>query len=319
MNSSDWRREYRDATQAPPPGAKERVWRRLDTSARPSPVRRWAPALALAAAVVVAVVAWPRTESKTWRTDGSVVSVQDARFSYDAPSHTFTLEEGTLTASVWQGPALHVRAGGKHVEVQAAVVSISVAGEAVTVTPVEGFVLVEGQRVEAPAKPSSPPLDVTALEPKEAKAQRAAALAEDALQHGRYEDAARAFEVVAKSGTLGAEAALFRKGEVELRHLSPERALATFAEGDARFPSGSLGPERALSSLEALAGLQRWSDVEARAVRFLADFPASERADDVKALHATALFGLGRAAEACNEVGALGGRAPSVLQERCPH
>jgi hypothetical protein len=322
MSDLDWRREYRDATESPPRGAKERVWRNLQGA--PRPTRRWVPALALAcaAAVALAVVAWPRTDSTTWRTDGSVVAVQDARFSFDAPTNTLTLERGTVTASVWSGPALHVVAHGRRVEVEAAVVVVSVAGDVVTVTPVEGAVLVDSQRVEASqesrarATPQAAP--VQALEPKDAKAQRASTLAQRALESHRYEDAARAFDEVARSGTLGAEAALLRKGDVELRHLAaPERALSTFTEGDARFPDGSLGPERGLSTLEALAELRRWGDVEARAARFLADFPSTERRQDVVRLRAQALFELGRPADACREVRELTGDSAQPLRARC--
>jgi hypothetical protein len=321
MSDLDWRREYRDATQAPPRGAKERVWKRLDGAERPAS-RRWVPVLAVAcaaAAALVAVVAWPRTETTSWRTDGSAVAVQDARYTFDAANNTLTLERGTVTASVWSGPVLHVQSHGRRVEVEAAVVVVSVAGDVVTVTPVEGSVLVDQQRVEAAHAPAVPQAAaVQALEPKDAKAQRASTQAQRALEAGRYEEAARAFDEVARSGSLGAEAALLRKGDLELRRLgAPERALGTFDDGDARFPDGSLGAERALSALDALAELRRWSDVEARAARFLADFPASERRQDVVRLRVGALFELGRSAEACREVRELTGDSAKALHARC--
>lgn len=320
MSDVDWRREYRDATAAPPRGAKERVWRRLEGELRP--VRWWLPAAALAAAALVAFVAWPRTQTTSWRTDGAVVSVKDARYSYDAPTRTLSLERGTLTASVWKGPALHVVAQGRTVDVEAAVVVVSVAGDTVTVTPVEGAVLVDHQWAfaprPAPATAAAQAAAAVALEPDEAQGQRAAAFAEVALSQQRFEEAAQAFADVARTGSLGAEAALFKKGEVELRHLAaPERALATFDDGDARFPAGSLSAERALSALEALSGLGRWADVEARAARFLTDFSSSERRGDVRLLHVRALFELGRTAEVCAEVPGLTGDSARPWRARC--
>lgn len=324
MSTPDWRREYREATAMPPPGAKDRVWRKLDLGAKGT--SRWlVPSVALAAAAAVAVVLWPRAEpgeSKTWRTDGSVVSVEDARVAYEPASNTVTLERGTLTASVWSGPALHVRALARHIEVDSAVVAVSVAGDSVTVTPLTGSVLVDGERVESTSatreRAAPQAAHIEALEPKEAKALRAATIAERALESRRFEDAARAFDEVAKSGSLGAEAALLRKGEVELRNLdAPGRALATFEQGDAHFPGGSLAHERALSALEALSSLRRWADVEARSARFLTGFPDSERANDVKMLHATALFELDRRAEACAEVRELTHDSAAALRARC--
>lgn len=321
MTQLDWRRELRDATRTPPRGAKERVWQRLEGGRAP---RAWWPALALAgaAAVALAVLLWPRTESTVLRSDDYAVAVDSARYEWNEATRTLSLERGAVTASAWKGAPLRILARGRVIAVEAAVVDVAVAGDDVTITPVQGAVLVDSQRVVATQPLAGAQAQraqaLTPLEPPDVDTQRASTTADRALERQDYDEAVRALDVVGHSGRLGAEAALFRKGEVELRQLkTPDRALATFDDGDALFPAGSLSHERGLSALEALAGLHRWDDVEARAARFLADFPQSERLQDVRRLHVQALFELGRGAEACREVRGLTGDSAETLRARC--
>jgi hypothetical protein len=322
----DWKDAVRRETQSPPVGARERVWRALEAKAAPGasslrpalPPWPWAAA-AVGLAVVVAVAAagkWSRGESRSWSTSGSVLIAERAHLDYAPTTNQVTLLRGRLSASVWGGPPLRVSVQGHLVEVEAAVLVVDAASDAVTISPVRGSIVVDGERVEATQATraaAGTTASLEALEPPQAPSLRAARLAELALEAHRWEDAAQALGELASAPTLRAEAALVQKGAVELRQLgAPTRALATFDEAARRFPNGSLGQERELSALEAEVALAHFADARARAQRFLATYPGSERTREVRRALMTALWKLGAQAEACARAAESPGIAPSL-------
>jgi hypothetical protein len=259
--------------------------------------------LALAGAVF-ALTTWPRGETQTRVTAGSVVAWREAKVTFDPARNQLSIGSGTVIASVWAEPALHLSVSGRHVEVEAAELVVRVAGDQVVIAPTEGWVLVDGERVEASrATRALAGADAAALEgqlPADVGLRRAERRAELAVEARQWDEAARALDEVGRSGTLAAEAAVLRKGELELRQLhDAARALGTFGDAAARFPEGSLGQERELSALEAEVALARWEDAATRAERFLARHPATERAVEVRTVLAQALLKLDRREAAC--------------------
>jgi hypothetical protein len=317
MSDVDWRRDYRQATEAPPVGAKGRVWRAM-TAPRPAS-RRWLmPAFggAMAAGVLLVLAVWPRAVSEARAGEGFAYVATAATFSREG--RHLSLEAGRLATSVWGAPVqVHVR--GRRVEVEAAIAVVEVAGDQVRVLPVDGSVLVDGERVFATPATRAQAGEMgalTALEPPDAPLTRAEARAAVALEAGAWPDAAAALSEVAASTSLRAEVALVKRGELELRRLAaPAKARATFDEAAARFPAGSLAMERSLSALEAAAALADWPDVDRRARAFEASFPTSERLDEVRRARALALYGLHDVARACEAARSLG--EPVPFQAEC--
>jgi hypothetical protein len=312
-STHDWRSEYRAATEAPHPAAKERVWRAMQSPRRAR--RPLVLALAGCAAAAVALVTlWPRAESLEVRGDGFAFVSSRARVEQQGA--TLTLRSGRLVVSAWQTPVT-VKANARTVLVDTAVASVEVAGEQVSVAAVEGVVLVDGERAAPGDVGGDDVRRLRALESAEAPVLRAEADAERATAEQRWDDASRSLSVVATSGSLKAEAALLKRGELELRQLKqPARALASFDEGDQRFPEGTLGPERALSALEAAVALSRWPQAVERADRFLSRFPASERSDEVRGVKAAALHAQGLTKDACRLAATLA--RPPAFAANCP-
>jgi hypothetical protein len=239
-----------------------------------------------------------RPTPQTFHGANDVISLREGHATWNPGANEVTLERGVLEASVWGAPALRVRVAGRLIETTSAVLLVRTAGESVTIAPVRGSVLVDGQLVEASeaTRREAGATTIEALEPRDAPRRRAA----QALAAQQWEAADRALDEVASSGSLGAEAALLQKGELELRTLAdPRRALSTFEAAATRFPQGNLVQERELSSLEAEFALARFEAVSTRAAAFLARFPDSERSADVRRLQVRALLKLGRRAEAC--------------------
>lgn len=309
--STDWRSEYREATAAPHPAVKERVWRAMQTPK----ARSVRPLLLVAAAsllLVIGFIAWPKTTSTSRQADGFAWVSTNARVTGEGAA--LTLHTGTLQVSAW-ATLVSVSAGGKNVSIDAAIASITVAGDSVSIVANEGTVLVDGARLRA--TPGAELSAVLALESAEAPLLRAESAADLAVTEHRWDDASHALSLVAASSSLRAEAALLKRGELELRQQSaPARALASFDEGDSRFPSGSLSLERSLSALEATVALSRWPEVVTRADAFLARFPDNERLDEVRAVRASALQAQGKTAEACAAAKGLK-HAPS-FSSSCP-
>lgn len=202
-----------------------------------------------------------------------------------APRH-FLLERGELAVSSW-GVPVEVKAGGHVVVVEHGVALVRVAGESVTAEVVEGALWFDGEERTNPRTPKTPLSQrAVQLEGPEARPARLSALAELAQSERRFEDAAKAWAEVASSGSLDAEVANFKQGELELRELNrPLAALATFEAGEARFPAGALTQERQLSAIESCLRLGQWAEVSRRTSAFLASHPGSERADELRRLH----------------------------------
>jgi|GEM_PF-3230944 len=312
MNQLDALKVAQDATAEVPAGARERVWRRL--GARPAPPRLWVRGLAFAAcaaagfALVSSLTASP--EPTVFTTEGSVAtSTGGLTRSADGALH---LGNGLALVSTFSGPGVTVVAGGHHIEAEVAVFSVDVAGQSVTVDVREGSVRVDGERVDAvrrwPPNAAGKTADFAALaklEPVRAGEDRTWALAERASREGDYPQALQRYEALGGGG-LRAEAALLKKGELQLRQLkSPSNALSTFDEAVRRFPEGSLTQELTLSSLEASLALERWADARTRAAAFLARFPDSERLLDVRYVAALAAWQLKDKLTTCSEIRGL--------------
>jgi hypothetical protein len=279
--SSGWRDHYREATAAPHPAAKERVWRGLHAAPRRSSWR--VPAFAAGvAALIAAFVFWPRSVSTSGSNERYAFVATDARFEQEGAR--FTLRQGRLAVSAWSTPVI-IEARGQRIEVERAIAVVDVAADRVSIQGVEGVIVVDGERLEATGVSRQGAPDVGALrslEGPEAPLARAESIAASAMQAQRWDEASRALSVVAGSSSLRAEAALLKRGELELRHLDqPLRALASFDEGDARFPDGTLAIERSLSALEAAVAARQWDLAVQRADRFLARFPGQERSAEV--------------------------------------
>ncbi len=280
--SSRWRDDYREATAAPHPAAKERVWRGLHAAPRPFPWR--VPGFLAAVAALIAVVGfWPRSVSTSWANDRYAFVATDARFEQEGAR--FTLRHGRLAISAWGAPVL-IEAVGQRIEVEHAITVVGVAADRVSVQSVEGVIVVDGERLEATEASRKAAGDVSALralEGPEAPLARAESVAASAMQAQRWDEASRALSVIAGSSSLRAEAALLKRGELELRHLAqPLRALESFDEGDVRFPDGTLAIERSLSALEAAVAARQWDLAVQRADRFVARFPGQARSAEVR-------------------------------------
>ncbi|MFZ5441398.1 MAG: tetratricopeptide repeat protein [Myxococcota bacterium] len=319
MTRDELKHAFREATASPPPFAKERVWQRL---AEPRAPRRSAlfPALVLAASVLVGVVgtrvALTRDSAGQWSEGRSAAVWTAARV--ERTGHTLVLERGELAVSSW-GTPVEVRAAAHRVVVERGVAIIRVAGDSVTAELVEGALLFDGETRTAPLVAKTALSEqVVRLEPEETAGARLSARAERAEAEQRFEEAAKAWAELASSGSLDAEVANFKQGEVELRQLRrPEAALATFEAGEARHPAGALTQERQLSAIESCVALGRWPDVEARTSAFLTRHPRSERADEVRVLHARALLARGAKDEACAALASLPGQAAETLRAQC--
>lgn len=324
MTHDELTQAFRDATATPPTGARERVWRRL-AAPRPVPARAsWlTPALLLCASIAVGVVVTrgllpERDGAGRWGDEHSAVQWTQARATQQG--RTLMLEHGAVAVSSWGAP-FEVRAQGHVVRVERGVAVVHVAGESVTADAVEGALWFDGVERQAAARAPVPALAQTIgdLESAGSRARRLVARAEQAVEERRFADAAAAFAEVASSGSLDAEVANFKKGELELRQLeSPERALATFTAGEDRFPSGALTQERQLSALESCVKLSRWPEVERRTTAFLQRHAQSERADEVRGLHAQALAAQGDLPGACAELASLPLDRATSLRARCP-
>jgi hypothetical protein len=233
--SAGWRGDYREATSAPHPAVKARVWAAMQSSPRRGFGWRGPMLAAGVAAVVALAVFWPRSISTSQLNDGYAFVATDARFEQE--QQTLTLRQGRLAVSAWNTPVV-VEARGQRITVESAVVVVEVAGDRVSVEGVEGAFVIDGERHEA------------------SDASRAAA------------------------GDVGPLQTL--EGP-ELRRLAqPLRALASFDEGDVRFPDGTLAMERSLSALEAAVAGQQWESAVQRADRFLTRFPSTERSAEVR-------------------------------------
>jgi hypothetical protein len=305
----------KEATAVVPPGARQRVWRRLgEPAARSQPM--WLKSLVFAACAAAGFVLvwsfWVPSAPSTFKGDSSVVLAHgQVGRAADGAIH---VARGQVLVSSWGAPGIKLLADGTQVETQAALFAVDVAAQSITVDVAEGEVRINGERVVAGARwPSGQAVShdfasVTALEPSTAKEDRSWALAESAIDSGRYAEALHRFDALGGGG-LRAEAALLKKGDLQLRQLgTPLDALLTFDEAHNRFPSGSLGQEVALSSLEALLALENWNDARTRAKDFLTRFPDSERQLEVRYVSALAAWRLDDKPAACSELTAL---APS--------
>jgi hypothetical protein len=317
-----WREEARTQTQQPPEGAQQRVWQALQEP-RPASLNPFVFILpaGLGLAALLALLFWPSgLETRSWETTHCAVSVRKAKASFNAARDELTLEHGQASVSVWSGPPLHILVQGHAIEVESASLLVRIAGDSVVIAPTRGSVEVDGQRLDSSeaTRALAGDLGLVGLEPYDAEERQANHRAALALERGQWEAAATALGEAGQAGTLAAEAALVRKGELELRTLAdPVRALSTFEALAARFPKGNLAQERELSSLEAEVALARWPAVQRRAEGFLAAWPASERTLEVRRVLAAAELQQGAQAEGCAQVRQLPRGFAPELEEAC--
>lgn len=282
--------QARQASATVPVGARERVWRRLQTrpaAATPSWVKGLAFVACTAAGFAVvssfsarpaAPVVAPVVASSV---EGAAVRGADGVYAL-----------GVGQTRVAARTPVVLQANGHRIESEAALFTIDVAANAVTVDVRDGSVRIDGERVLAGKRWNTP------TEDQEWK------LAEQSARTGDYPQAVKRFDAL--SGGLRAEAAILRKGELQLRELaSPADALKTFDRGLERFPKGSLTQELALSSIEATLALGHWSDARARSADFLGRFPQSERLHDVRYVAALAAWQLNDKSTTCAEIRSL--------------
>ncbi len=325
MNQDELKHLFRDATAAPPPGSRERVWRALDAPVKPRSQLRLIPLFLVATAAGVAFTLFVMHESPAplrWSDPHSAVLSTTARAVLDPSSRRVTLESGEVALSSWGAP-LELFAVGHTVRVERGVVVVRVAGDSVTVSPVEGVASFDGISVKATAASriaaGALGQDVLSLESTTAQPRRLLARADAFITERDFPQAVSTLSAVAQLGGLDAEVALYKKGELELHQLSrPEAALDTFDDGDARFASGALRQERQLSAIEACVKLERWGAVLSRTEQFLSEHQASERADELRLLHASALAATGELKAACAEVARLPAGQGAELRASCP-
>lgn len=327
MNQDELKRTFRDATAVPPPGSSARVWRALQAPRAPRPSPMLIPAFVLSTALGIGIVALVvrvgRAEPLRWSDPHAAVLSTSARASFDVSTRRVTLKSGEVALSSWGGPPLILSTAQHTVRVEAGVAVVRVAGDSVTVSPVAGLVWLDESPVRASpeSRRAAGPLgdEVLALESAAARPRRMLARADDLIAERQFDGAVQTLTAVAQLGGLDAEVALYKRGELELRALSrPEAALTTFEAGDARFSKGALSQERSLSAIEACVKLERWPSVLERTEAFLAQHADSERADELRLLHASALTALGRLPEGCAELSRLPSTLGSALRARCP-
>jgi len=280
---------FKSETASAPPGARERVWRRLDGPKRPEAALPWlALAGAAVAAAAIAVVALRPVAPPP------LVPMYGEGFVVLAPAGAVTrsggvleLHHGTAYVSSWGG-RVELAFGKKRVTTDAAVFAASVAPD-VALAVQQGAVLADGERVEARAKTAVDFAPLRAVEPKEAEQERAWVLAENAAADGRIAEAIERFAALSAYSSLRAEAALLRKAQLELWSLkAPGEALRTLGAAAGRFPSGALQQERAFSELEAYVEQRDWRAAAERAASFLKAWPDSERRAEVEKVAAAA-------------------------------
>ena len=326
MNHDQLKRTFRDATGSPPPGSRERVWRALSTPAAPRPaflVPAFAFAAVFALTVTVVVLRSSRTSELRWNDPNTAVMWSSAQASLDVSNRRVTVKSGEVAVSAWGGAPLILTAAGHTVRVEAGVAVVRVAGDSVRVSPIDGAIWLDGtsMRASAESRTAAGGLGLKVLELDSAVMQprRMLSRADDFVAAHDFEAAVATLSAVTELGTLDAEVALYKKGELQLRQLGrAEDALASFDDGESRFANGALTQERQLSALEACVKLSRWSAVVARADAFLAQHAESERVDEVRLLHASALAQLGELKGACAEVARLPAGLGVALRARCP-
>lgn len=314
MNQTEAIALAKSASAEVPSGARERVWRRLQQKPAATGMPVWAKGLAFAACTAAGFLAVSSflapAKPQAFSFDGAVASVRgDAVQEADG---AISLAKGHALVSAWSAPGVTLRARQHLIQAEVALFSVDVAPAEVTVDVREGEVRVDGEKVFAgkrwPTGTAAAAADfapVTKLEPARAEEDRAWSLAEQSARKGDYPAAVKRFDALG-GGRLRAEAALLRKGELQLRALSsPAEALKTFDGALKRFPNGSLTQELSLSALETALALGQWQDARTRATAFVARFPQSERLDDVRYVSALAAWQLNDQSTTCTEIRGL--------------
>jgi outer membrane protein assembly factor BamD (BamD/ComL family) len=132
------------------------------------------------------------------------------------------------------------------------------------------------------------------------------ARAHQAESAGRYAEAAGLYAQLASLDDPRASAALYELARLQLRFLGqPASALASLEEQRTRFPESPLAQEAALSAIDARLALGEDTASLREMDAFLAQFPSSERAGEVRWLRARLALRRGDCGSAREDLTAL--------------
>lgn len=299
----------RAAAAAEPRGEgamRERVWRRLHEPKR-RPVKAFV-AVAVAVAVIVAVyvdVNVRRSELRVVERAGYTLLERPGLRVILAPGAVLDHETLVQGMAAFEVRSLsRIAAGAAFVEASSAAFVAEVQARRAAVRVYEGSVRIGGRELgpggvwssddKAPAKdPAADALRelMTAPSPQKLARFQAAqqrALEEDLDRRARTADPAEAaalYAQLAQGAGPRAANALYELAELRLRRLNqPAAALEAIDEYRRRYPDGALAQEAALTAIEARLALGQRTEADREIDAFLARYPNSERAAEVRRL-----------------------------------
>ncbi len=220
---------------------------------------------------------------------------------FDGKTASATLSKGRVLVSAW-GETVMIQVGSHKVTSEAAVFWVDANAD---VGVYDGVVMVDGQKVTRKATREEVEA-VIALEAPSALEQRQWFLVNKALRYNDVDDALARLSRLADQNVSGAEAALLKKGQVELaqKH-DPTAARLTLQSQLARYPLGALAPDAEVALLEAMLEQKQWAEVRSGAKRFAQAHPKSERLTQVAFIDAVALSNSDARDELCRALGRI--------------
>ena len=258
MNDNRLTEAALEASQPPPPGARQRVWAALEAGARPrSGARTFVYAMG-SFAIGVALVG--------------------LFFTVGPP------KKAPLGVSLWASP-LPAKVSTCHLESRPCLQLVGSSGARFTLDTSTHSVRLAVQVGSVQVTDADGVVHLVLASDSAEYSVDAVRLARAAEASGDFVKAEAALAEAAKGTSLGAEVALYEQGVLRMRRTNDlAGALTLFEQWQARFPRGALAPEVALSRLEVLSKLGRDADAIAAGRQFLNDFPQSERASEVERL-----------------------------------
>lgn len=230
--------------------------------------------------------------------------------TFDGKTSSATLSKGRALVSAW-GETVIIQAGSHKVTSEASVFWVDANGD---VAVYDGVVMVDGQKVTRKATLEEVE-SVIALEAPTALEQRQWFLVNKALRYNDVDDALARLTRLADQNSSGAEAALLKKGQVELAQKHDAvAARLTLQSLLARYPLGVLAPDAEVSLLEVLVEQKQWAEVRAGVKRFIDSHPKSERLNQVAFIDAVALSSTDARDEMCRVLKAIDRAALSASQ-----
>ncbi len=328
MNSEDLVELLKTETAKSPAQLEERVWAKLHKPRRTGVTRFVLVGATCALAAFVAMAALHRTRpegaSAPLITNRARIAPQPGS-TLEGKTSNAILRKGRVLVSAW-GEPVSIQVGSHKVASEAAVFWVQTAGDHVEVGVYEGIVMVDGEQVTRSAAREEVE-HVLTLEAPTAAEQRQWFLVNNSLRQADVDDAITRLGRLADQSTLGAEAALLKKGQVELwqKH-DAVAARLTLQSMLARFPHSALAPDAELSLLEALVEQSQWLEVRSGARRFVEAHPRSERLNEVAFIEAVALWNTEAHDDSCralktierNTLGPTQRETYDALVDRCP-